>query len=129
MTLSPEAISVISAAIVAVLLGVGYGVRRVTWSQVERAVKVGTPDPVEPLVLKAAKTAYEAVEQWAKGYGETAPEKRLAQALKYIMALVEFYETNTTNPLALEALMEAEVYQQNRAKRIALPPVTPEAVK
>jgi hypothetical protein len=129
MTLSPEAISVISAVIVAVLLGVGYGVRRVTWGQVERAVKAVTPDPVEPLVLKAAKTAYEAVEQWAKKYNETDHQKRLDQALKYIMALVEFYKTNLPNPLALEALMESEVYQQNRAKRSASVPTTPEAVK
>ena len=123
-----EELTLIAGGVAALVAAVAYGVRRITLRQAQDIATALTPKALEPFVLQAVQVAYPAVEQWAKKTGELSNDARLEQALKYITALVSFYRYNNPDPVALEALMEAEVYQQNRIKAVTKALSTPAPV-
>ena len=111
VSLSPELVFAIVFVIVASGLVTLW--QRRNKAKFEAQFRKFVPDEIEPLVMRAYDIANKAVDQIAVAYGNKSKEEKLAEALKYAVALMKFFRTGNLTPEANRALMEYQKYTEH----------------
>jgi ABC-type branched-subunit amino acid transport system substrate-binding protein len=117
--------AVLLAALLTVLVVV---FRRITRPAVQKFVEQHSPAALQQLLVWAALTAYDAVEQMADAYESMTSEQKQELAVKLIQSLLKAFGVPVPAAAAC-AVLEREIYVKRLAAHQPAPTLADEAAK